>query len=471
MLVVCITLAVGLVAAGYLNYRAARRAGEAVLRSRARDATGSAVAMIRLGRRLQQLDLPAVAKETARDGIQVAIINPRQRTIVANSLSPASAPAAIAKTKQQQLQLPGSLRTQLKTRGEALVREADRLELWRPIHTGRAARRRWRRAMRAKGLDWRSRPRPRGLRRPGLLLLRVRVSARLASEVIGPARLALIVSAAAALLLLLSALGLHRAARRADRIAAELRRKHTLSSLGEMAAVLAHEIRTPLGSMKGNAQLIAEVAPDDERAAAIVGEAARLERLVNGMLDYARPDELVHGNADPDLIGERAAEIVAPRAAELGVGLLTDPCGEDAELSADGDKLLQVLVNLLQNAVEASAEAGSDEPVVLQVRRKRRHVLFTVRDRGAGLTQPLDQLVRPFYSTKRQGTGLGLSVARQIVEQHGGELSLLPRPDGGVDAQVRIPANLPGQAPTGASRDPNSKGEQGADDHQRHPPR
>jgi two-component system sensor histidine kinase HydH len=236
---------------------------------------------------------------------------------------------------------------------------------------------------------------------------------------------------------------LHLAARRAQRAEGELQKRRALAALGEMAAVLAHEIRTPLASIKGNAQLIGEGAPEDDRPRSIVDESARLERLVNGMLDYARPVEPRREPCDPDALIERAAGLTVPRAAATGVALVTDPARCGSCLSADPDQILQVLVNLLQNAIEATAglpEGAPRDPVVIRARRASGQVILSVQDAGVGLpVGGAEQIFLPFYSGKRQGTGLGLSVARQIVEQHGGVLEVLPRKEGGVLATATLP--------------------------------
>jgi signal transduction histidine kinase len=261
-----------------------------------------------------------------------------------------------------------------------------------------------------------------------------------ADALLAPARGAMVLALIAAPLLLAVGLLLHRAARRAQRAEVELRRREALSALGEMAAVMAHEIRTPLASIKGNAQLIGERLPADEGARSIVEESARLERLVDGLLDYARPADPHRAPCDPDRLVARAAEIVLPRAQARGVALVTDPARCGPCLAADSDQLLQVLVNLLQNAIEASDGAKQDEPVAIRVRRSAGWVTFGVLDRGAGLAASDEELFRPFFSTKAQGTGLGLSIARQIVERHGGTLRLQSRAGGGTEATVRLPA-------------------------------
>lgn len=429
LLVVCGALAIGLLATAYLNDRAAQRAADAVLRGRAQEAGETFRVTARtLRARRDPTRLQEVAEAAAGQRVGIVVVNALDGHVAASAPTKVAGPIAI----------DAALRRSLRGAGHAYQRLPNGdLVYWRPFAVGVGGWRRWRRYLRnlpgGAAADWRP--------TSGLHLLRVTVSGDLASQLTAPARTTLALAGAASLLLLLTALGLHRGALRAQRADRELRRREALSSLGEMAAVLAHEIRTPLAAMKGNAQLLGEKTPDDDRVQAIVSEAGRLERLVNGMLDYARPGDPARAPVDPDALAERAAEIVAMRAAELEIGLLTDPADAGVCLQADADKLLQVLVNLLQNAVESAAEAKATEPVVLRVRRGRGRVSFTVLDRGVGLSEGVDQLVRPFYSTKRQGTGLGLSVAKQVVEQHEGGLELVPRKGGGVEARAWLPAS------------------------------
>jgi len=171
-----------------------------------------------------------------------------------------------------------------------------------------------------------------------------------------------------------------------------------------------------------------------------VREASRLERLVNGLLDYARPSDLSRARCDANELATRAAEIVAPGALDAGVNLISDPAPEGASLEADSDKLLQVLVNLLQNAVEAASDpAATGNAVTVRVRASGGTVLFSVLDQGPGLGgADTAEIFRPFFSSKKQGTGLGLSIARRMVEQHGGTLQLQDRPEGGIEARVVI---------------------------------
>ena len=279
-------------------------------------------------------------------------------------------------------------------------------------------------------------------------VVRVEVGESVGADLVRLAHVNLALSSTVALLLFLAASVMFRLARRAGRAERLAHQRRALAQLGEMAAVLAHEIRTPLGSIKGNAQLLAEERTDS-RADAIVGEAGRLERLVNGMLDYARPGTPRHREVDANELLQRAAEIVAPIAAERRVALLTEPSESPLKADLDDDQILQVLVNLIQNAVEASAAkpAEARAPVLVALGAQGSGILFRVRDSGVGLdgANP-EQLFEPFVTRRRGGSGLGLAVARRIVEQHGGQLELEARAEGGVLARVWFPRRWRGHA-------------------------
>jgi len=436
LLLVCGLLAAGLGVTTVHSYRAAQRAARSVLHSRAVEVANSVGAVARMMPPPQSGDFAKLAQEFGTDEIGVAICDLRGRVLAASG-GPAPQLKVGSKvsiwTTIKDLRVQGQASRLLKAAG------GDYLEHWQPIrgprpHAGRGrGPGRWqKRGGFRRGMGWRKR----------LKLVRVTVSARVADELTSPARFALVLAGGAAGLLLILGVVMFRAAGRARRTQRELQRRRALASLGEMAAVLAHEIRTPLASIKGNAQLFGEAHADDERIDAVVLEAGRLERLVDGLLDYARPAAPRRAKIDPDELAERAAGIVAPKAEAASVTLMTDPAQSGSCLSADSDQLIQVLVNLLQNGVEA-CERGPNgtRSVVLRVRRARGKVTFSVLDSGPGFEDgaQLEQLVRPFFSTKQRGTGLGLSVARQIVEQHGGQLRLEQRKEGGARVEVVLP--------------------------------
>ena len=443
-----LAVALGLTALG--SYRAAQRAAEDVLYSRAAEVASSFAAHARLLDTEAPDQLQQLVEELAGRAIGLAVIT-REGEVLASS-------SRLSPRRGATLQLGFDLRRRLRLSQQAHDltedRQGKRLVHWSPLLV-RPGPPRWRgwwnkgppdpaRARRARHprRPWRGR----GPGGPPHRLLRVAIPYQSADALLAPARGATVLALIAAPLLLAVGLLLHRAARRAQRAEVELRRREALSALGEMAAVMAHEIRTPLASIKGNAQLLGERLPADEGARSIVEESARLERLVDGLLDYARPAEPQRALCDPDRLAARAAELVLPRARAREVNLVTDPARCGACLRVDGDQLLQVLVNLLQNAIEASdpRERPQADPVVIRVRRSNDAVTFSVLDRGAGIVADDDEIFRPFFSTKAQGTGLGLSIARQIVEQHGGTLRLQPRAEGGTEATVKLPERTEG---------------------------
>lgn len=241
-----------------------------------------------------------------------------------------------------------------------------------------------------------------------------------------------------ALLLALAGLGLLalRLVRARDALVGAREADRHLRTLGEMSAVLAHELRNPLASLKGHAQLLAEALPSDGRehqqAGRVVHEAVRLEKLSTDLLAFARagtcdrrPTDVAH------LLREVAGELSADRiAVEAPPGPLmraVDPVG-----------LHRVLSNLLQNALEASPPGASVEASVAADGLGTR---FCVRDRGPGVPPDArERIFEPFHTDKLHGTGLGLAVARRIAALHGGSVEVQNGPDGGAIFEVRLPA-------------------------------
>lgn len=217
---------------------------------------------------------------------------------------------------------------------------------------------------------------------------------------------------------------------------AELRAADKLATLGRVAAGVAHEMNNPLGVIRGYVKTLRRTERDPQLAdvlGTIDAEAAICQRIVEDLLTYARVPALACREADASEVAHEAAlrcelDVTPARIVEEV---------ERASLFADPLRLRQVLVNLLRNAREAS----TDGPVELIGRRGTGDDYeFIVRDRGPGLTQEAKQrLFEPFFTTRAQGTGLGLAVSYGLVAAHGGTLEARDRPGGGTEMRIALP--------------------------------
>jgi len=208
-----------------------------------------------------------------------------------------------------------------------------------------------------------------------------------------------------------------------------------LAVLGEMSSVIAHELRNPLASLKGNAQLLAERLPPDGRerkkAERIVLEAQRLETLSGDLLDFSRSGPIDRKDADPAALLRAAAESVDASRIVLQVDQAPP------RFPLDAPRVRQALTNLLMNAVQASPDGV---PATARVAMEGDRLVFTVSDRGPGIPPAeLERIFEPFYTTRPTGTGLGLAVAQRIVQMHGGTLTAANEPGGGASFRVSIP--------------------------------
>ncbi|MBK9030664.1 MAG: two-component sensor histidine kinase [Myxococcales bacterium] len=245
-----------------------------------------------------------------------------------------------------------------------------------------------------------------------------------------------LVAAAAGAIIVVLALGVlvDRGQRARARMVLELERGKRLAALGEMSAVLAHELRNPLASLKGHAQLLEEAlagAPAHAKAARVVGEAVRIEALTNDLLEFVRTGALHRAAVAP---AELAREVVD----EAGAGRV-DLFAEAAPAtwSLDPARLRQALVNVIRNAVQASPEGAR---VDVTIARERDQLIIAIRDRGAGIPPGEEAAVfEPFHTRRARGVGLGLAIARRVVELHGGTITAGSHADGGAVFRLVLP--------------------------------
>ena len=226
---------------------------------------------------------------------------------------------------------------------------------------------------------------------------------------------------------------------RQRRMNASLARAERLRTLGEMAAGMAHEVKNPLAAIRSSAQILAGrvTGPESEFTGIVIAEVDRLNRVVSDFLDYARPTPLARRPVSlPELL-DSCADFLAPVAAEKQAVIMRDYQDGLALVPADSDKLRQVLLNLILNAVQAVEPGGR---VTLVVEPAGRQMLVRVRDNGPGIpAEKLKRVFEPFFTTRPGGTGLGLAIARGIVVEHGGRIDIASAPGDGTTVTVALP--------------------------------
>jgi signal transduction histidine kinase len=220
-----------------------------------------------------------------------------------------------------------------------------------------------------------------------------------------------------------------------------LARREKLEALGEMAAVVAHEVKNPLASISGALQVLGQRMPSDSTEGRIVEMVVLRLRDLSAMVDelllFARPRSpaLVRLPVARLLEGVAGLFSANPKWAGIALRVVVEP--PDAEIVADGDQLQGVLLNLLLNAAQACDGQGD---VWLTATTTGDRVWIRVRDRGPGVPEPMrERIFDPFVTTKTRGSGLGLAVARQVVEGHSGSIRLESPPDGGALFVIELP--------------------------------
>lgn len=215
-----------------------------------------------------------------------------------------------------------------------------------------------------------------------------------------------------------------------------------LASVAEVAAGIAHEVRTPLGILRGSAQLLGRAGDDGSRRREliemIVDETDRIERVVAGLTELGRPGRLALEAVQLGTLLDRAAEFVESEAEAHGVAITRD-LGAACVARCDPDQMYQVVLNLLVNALQAQPEGGA---IRLRTHAERgAHVSFEVSDDGPGIAPEVrPHIFTPFFTKRAGGTGLGLAVVERIVRAHQGTVTVETSPDRGTTFRIELPS-------------------------------
>jgi signal transduction histidine kinase len=220
----------------------------------------------------------------------------------------------------------------------------------------------------------------------------------------------------------------------------QLRLADRLSALGQLSAGLAHEIKTPLASIRGAAEILARTDDSAEReefSSILEKEVDRLNQVVVRFLDFARPRG--EGSAAADLAEavDEVLRLVRLEGERRGVAFECGPFPKLPRVAIDPEQLRQVILNLVMNALQAMDSGGR---LIVRARPEEDGVRLVVADTGPGIAPELRaRIFEPFYTTRARGTGLGLSIVKKILMNHGATIDLSDREGGGTEIEMAFP--------------------------------
>jgi two-component system sensor histidine kinase HydH len=230
------------------------------------------------------------------------------------------------------------------------------------------------------------------------------------------------------------------------RLEKEIQRHDRLVALGKMAAGVAHEVRNPLSSIKGFATLLGSKFKDGsqehEAADLLVQEAERLNRSITELLNYARPTPLRKEPVDLGEIVDLGLKLISSDAQVLGVKTSLDVEADLPAISVDKDKINQVLLNLYLNGLQAMEHSTSAKELKVSVHHDVHDgmLVIEVQDTGSGIPpEDLDKVLDPYFTTKPDGTGLGLALAYKIIDEHKGIIRFSSSEGEGTTVSVSLP--------------------------------
>jgi signal transduction histidine kinase len=222
------------------------------------------------------------------------------------------------------------------------------------------------------------------------------------------------------------------------RLQKQFEKDRYLAGLGQAAAAIVHDLRSPLISILGFAKRVREGKGNISAATQVIEESAQsMQRIVDGVLDFARPIRLDIREEDIHGVVQRACDSCRIKAEERKVALSMELPSAPVHVEIDGFSLQRALVNLVNNAIEASADGRS---VIVRTETEKNHVVIKVKDFGSGMDkETLENIFIPFYSKKASGTGLGMAIAKKVVEGHGGNIRINSQPGIGTEVMIKLP--------------------------------
>ena len=229
----------------------------------------------------------------------------------------------------------------------------------------------------------------------------------------------------------------------------ELVRTERLATVGKMAAMITHEVRNPLSSIGLNTEILEEefndLKPSHETRILLRSIGKEVDRLTEITDEYLKFSRLPKPKCSPESLSRLVKDVIGFEKDSLikkGISVKQDLDEKLVSVYLDEGQIRQVIINLIRNSADALGDAGGVVSVWTEKRDNR--VVFGIRDDGPGLPEEaLHKIFEPFVSFKDQGTGLGLALSQQIIEEHGAEISASNHPMGGAVFEVSFPVSRP----------------------------
>jgi signal transduction histidine kinase len=220
-----------------------------------------------------------------------------------------------------------------------------------------------------------------------------------------------------------------------------LKDAENLAAIGRALSCLAHDMKTPMiaigGFSKQVQRNISRSHPDWNKMEIVLSEIERLEKMVKDMLDFSKPLHIQKSLEDFSTILEESITVIKPLAEKKSIEFSVESSVPPPPLLLDRFRIIQVFINLLTNAIEASSEA---QTVKIRYCKRGDDLVVDVADRGSGIASEIKKdIFLPFFTTRKEGTGLGLPIVKKIIEAHKGSLEVLDNPAKGAIFRIRLP--------------------------------
>ena len=224
----------------------------------------------------------------------------------------------------------------------------------------------------------------------------------------------------------------------------ELSKQERMAEIGNFSMMIAHELKNPLGIIKGAIDIIAKEGVKAEVSRTMMGyiqdEVKRLNRLVEDFLSFARPNPAHKSFVDINHVMNKIVNLIPlPEFKEKEITLTVQLAEDIAEVNVDEHQIYQAIVNIFNNAIQAIPQEGE---ITVKTESRPNGILITIMDTGVGIgDEEKEKVFEPFFTKKQSGTGLGLAVVRKIIDNHKGEITITAREGGGTIFSVGLPIN------------------------------